>query len=186
MIGRPIENFDPSILNSILATAYDRFGPAQTGPLPSPVMIEWIGDHPGLLIGAFGLSLALFIASLIAVPIAITRIPADYFTHEHRPRSAWQRFPAIVRILFVGARSLIAVILIVAGIAMLALPGQGLLTIVIGIFLLDFPGKYALERRIIRRDRVRALLNRLRRRRRVPPLEHPDRPDAPTARKDTP
>jgi archaellum biogenesis protein FlaJ (TadC family) len=137
-------------------------------------VLDWIADHPGLLIGAFGLSVALFVGSLIAVPMAVTRIPADYFAHEHRPRAAWRRFPRSVRIAFVTVRTGVAVVLIVAGIAMLALPGQGLLTILVGTFALDFPGKYALERRVMRLERVRGLLNRLRRRRRVPPLLHPD------------
>jgi len=63
---------------------------------------------------------------------------------------------------------------ILAGIAMLVLPGQGLLSILIGVTLLNFPGKYALERRIVGRPAVSRTLNRIRARARRPPLEIPD------------
>jgi len=53
---------------------------------------------------------------------------------------------------------------LVAGIAMLVLPGQGVLTIVIGIMLLDFPGKYRFERSLAARRPVLRSINWLRRR----------------------
>jgi hypothetical protein len=52
--------------------------------------------------------------------------------------------------------------LILAGIAMLVLPGQGTVTILIGLALTNFPGKYALERRIASQPAVRATLNKIR------------------------
>jgi len=45
---------------------------------------------------------------------------------------------------------------------MLVLPGQGLLTILLGVTLVNFPGKYALERRIVSRPSVANTLNRIR------------------------
>ena len=57
-----------------------------------------------------------------------------------------------------------------AGLAMLVLPGQGLLTILIGLMLLDFPGKRRLERRIVARPAILAMLNRMRARRGRDPL----------------
>ena len=44
--------------------------------------------------------------------------------------------------------------MIVAGLVMLILSGQGLLTIVIGIFVADFPGKRSLERKLIANKKV--------------------------------
>lgn len=57
-----------------------------------------------------------------------------------------------------------------AGIAMLVLPGQGLLTILIGLLLLDFPGKRAVELRLVRRPAIRGFLDRMRQKRGVPPF----------------
>jgi hypothetical protein len=64
----------------------------------------------------------------------------------------------------------VGVIFILGGLAMLVLPGQGLLTIVIGVSLLDFPGKRVLERRLLSRPMVLQAINRLRQRFGRPPL----------------
>ena len=45
---------------------------------------------------------------------------------------------------------------------MLVLPGQGILTILIGVVMLDVPGKYRLERWFVRRRGVASTMNKLR------------------------
>jgi hypothetical protein len=64
-------------------------------------------------------------------------------------------------------------VLVLAGIAMLVLPGQGLLAILVGVMLANFPGKYALERRIISRPTVSKAVNRIRKMAGRPPLDIP-------------
>jgi len=66
-------------------------------------------------------------------------------------------------VLLIG-KNLLGCVIIVAGIVMLVLPGQGILTILAGIMLLDFPGKYRLLRWIVARPQVLRTLNWLRRR----------------------
>jgi hypothetical protein len=53
---------------------------------------------------------------------------------------------------------------------MLVLPGQGVLTLCVSLFLLDFPGKRRLERRILGYPPVLHALNRLRTRAGQPPF----------------
>ena len=53
------------------------------------------------------------------------------------------------------------------------LPGQGLLTLLIGLMLTDFPGKYRLEKRLIAQPGVLKAVNWLRARAGHPPLEPP-------------
>ncbi len=64
--------------------------------------------------------------------------------------------------------------LVLAGIAMLVLPGQGVLTIVVGLVLMNFPGKYRLERWMATRRPIWKSLNWLRRKARRPELERPE------------
>lgn len=45
---------------------------------------------------------------------------------------------------------------------MLFTPGPGVLTILIGVMLLNFPGKRRLERKLVERPRVLEAINRLR------------------------
>lgn len=58
----------------------------------------------------------------------------------------------------------------VAGILMLALPGQGLLTIIIGLVLMDFPGKYYAERWVISRHSILLSINWIRKKADKPAL----------------
>ena len=72
-----------------------------------------------------------------------------------------------------GTRSEMPKILIIAGIVMLVLPGQGILSILVGIGLTDFPGKYRLERWLARQPAVFNTMNWIRRKRGVADLESP-------------
>jgi len=112
--------------------------------------------HNNLLwLGIF--SVLCFIGSLIAIPIILVNIPADYFIEKPRQkRRAWL---AVVGQII---KNVLGIIFLLAGILMLFLPGQGLLTILIGLSFLDFPGKRALEIRLIRQPQVQKSINWLR------------------------
>ena len=62
--------------------------------------------------------------------------------------------------------------LVAVGIALSVpgVPGQGVLTILAGLTLIDFPGRHPLVRSIIGRPAILAALNRLRARFKRPPL----------------
>ena len=66
--------------------------------------------------------------------------------------------------MLVIGKNVLGAIFVVAGIIMLVLPGQGIFTILIGIMLLDFPGKYQFERWIVARRPVFQSINWLRQR----------------------
>ena len=109
------------------------------------------------------LSLVTFAVSLLVVSFIMVRIPPDYF-HKDHPRELWaDRHPA-VRFLGVFAKNVLGVVLVALGIVMSipGVPGQGILTILLGIMLLDFPGKRELELKLVSRPRVLKTINRLR------------------------
>src|SRR5688500_5885404 len=87
-----------------------------------------------------------FVATLVFVPWAIVRLPADYFHYDARHRALTSTLHPVLRIVLLLGKNILGCILIVMGLAMLVLPGQGLLTILIGTLLLDFPGKFKFER----------------------------------------
>lgn len=124
---------------------------------------DWI-----LWLGA--VSLAMFLVSLATLPWLVSLIPEDYFCHRHREPTLWKyRHPAL-RAAFLVAKNLLGWILVVGGLIMLFIPGQGLLTILMGFVLMDYPGKYALERRVVSYRAIHSGLNWLRARRGAPPL----------------
>lgn len=123
-----------------------------------------------LLVG----SALLFVLSLIGLPLVLTRMPADFFSRPERRRldlADRKRPPWFVALTV--ARNVLGGILLVLGVLMLFLPGQGLLAIFASLFLLDFPGKRRLQRWIISRPAVHGPVNALRRRAGRPPLELP-------------
>ena len=109
-------------------------------------------------------SLVISILSLFVVPRAIVRIPADYFLGPHPPRLPWANAHPVLRVFLTVAKNVLGLSLVLAGIAMLVLPGQGLLAILVGAMLVDFPGKRPAELALIRMKRVHAVLNWVRRR----------------------
>jgi hypothetical protein len=138
--------------------------------LPVPA---WLENNQGWLMWVGGASLVLFVATLGAGPWFIRWVPPDYFTHEHRPPSRFAQLHPALRLTIRAARTLLALVCLGAGLAMLVLPGQGLLTILVGFLLLEFPGKYRLEKRLMARPRVLRATNAFRRRLGRPPLEQP-------------
>jgi hypothetical protein len=136
-------------------------------------MLDAIRDNQALFYWLTGASIAMFVATLIAVPFAIARIPEDYFLHDERPPLIRCDRCLAARVAFFTLKNLAGVLLIAAGIAMVVLPGQGLLTIVLGILLLDFPGKFRAERWLFSRPRILKPINWLRARAGRPPLRMP-------------
>lgn len=127
-------------------------------------MLESIGAHETAIMWLAGASFVAFCATLIAVPWLIVRIPSDYFAHGKRPRKQWADRHPVVRGALLAGKNLLGYLLLVAGIAMLVLPGQGLLTMLLGFILVDLPGKYRFERWLVARPLVLRTINALRRR----------------------
>ena len=119
-------------------------------------------------VGIFLLSLGI---SFGAIAIVMVKVPANYFSphyvQDFLPGSPW-----IVRWGAVVAKNLFGLFLIVLGIilSLPGVPGQGILTILLGLIMLDIPGKRPLEARIIKRPSVLSAINNLRRRYSKPPL----------------
>lgn len=132
--------------------------------------VSFLQDHKAAFWWIALGSAAIFVGSLMLVPWLVTRIPADYFLSQHRPTLPFANRHPLLRGLGLVAKNLVGFILVVAGLAMLFLPGQGLLTIVIGMLLVDFPGKHRLEGNIIRRRPIARSVNWLRQKRGVEPL----------------
>ena len=129
----------------------------------------FLSDHPQILITTAGLSILLLVVSIIVLPLLIVRIPHDYFSRANTQHRKLKN--RTLAGLFLGLfRNLFALIVIVMGIIMLVLPGQGLLTILAGFFLLDIPAKYALERRIVSQPSILKSINWIRKRRNKLPL----------------
>ena len=118
-----------------------------------------------------GLFLSSLVVSFLAIALVMVKIPADYFSPNYSqkfmPNSTF-----LVRWGAVILKNLLGVFLIALGIVLSlpGVPGQGLLTILLGLIMLDIPGKRPLEARIIQRPTIQTAINGLRSRFNKPPL----------------
>ena len=136
--------------------------------------LAWTYTHEVLLFWIAGLSLALCVASILALPYLASLIPQDYFSDTKRHRAALRQLHPAIYLSIRAFKNLVGWLLVGAGLVMLVLPGQGILTILMGLVLSDFPGKYGFERQLARNARVMTAINWLRARRGTRPLDPVD------------
>ena len=141
-------------------------------------MIDWLtrlihgwGLTWGQVLFGVALSVVTFVISIAVVTVVLVKLPANYFHSSHDREFLVHRHP-ILRAVGIFVKNLLGLVLVGAGIVMSlpGVPGQGILTILLGVMMLDFPGKRSLETRIVSRPRVNQAVNALRARFDKPPL----------------
>jgi hypothetical protein len=139
--------------------------------------MAWVRAHPAAIWWSGAVSLVMFVGTLLVVPVLLVKMPEDYFVSRRNPPPAgWlARHPALRWGGLIG-KNLLGIGVFVMGLLMLLLPGQGLLTMLLGVTLLDLPGKRRLEIALLRRPEVSRAVDWLRRKYGRPPLQMPARP----------
>lgn len=112
------------------------------------------------------IGVALFVATIVAVPVAIARMDRDHFVAAPPERSALGR----------AVRAVLGLTMVALGVLMLVLPGQGLLTIFLGLVVADLPFQRRLMAALVRRPAIARAIQSLRRRAGKEPLLLPRRP----------
>ena len=123
-------------------------------------MIEANGQTFLAMLGA--VSLVTFCLSVICIPWLVARLPRDYFTLPATTGAPHYLF-ALDQLLMLVIRNVVGVALFLAGIAMLFLPGQGIITMIIGLCVMNFPYKQHLLHRMTRSAAIQNSLDWLRR-----------------------
>lgn len=138
--------------------------------------MEWLASYWASITWSsvftfLGLFLASLIFSMAVLGIVMVKIPENYFS-THYKQDFMPNSPFLVRWGAVIAKNILGVFLVALGIllSLPGVPGQGILTILLGLIMLDIPGKRPIEARIIKRPAVLAAINNLRARYNKPPL----------------
>ena len=139
------------------------------------MLVGWLRQNTWLVWAGLGLSLVTLLSAVVIVPWLIVRITPDYFAHRRRPQTPWGKLHPVLRAAALAIKNALGLLLLLAGFVMLFMPGPGVITMLIGLGLMDLPGKRALERWIVARRAIFAALNTLRAKYNHPPLEHPQR-----------
>jgi amino acid transporter len=130
--------------------------------LPEIVMDIWSRYQHEIEVLGFA-SLVTLVLSALLIPYLIVQLPADFYAVRNHQRRIFEDTP-VLRFIFLAVKNTLGVLLLVVGVLMLVLPGQGILTVVAALTLLDFPGKRKLELRILHMPALLKGINGLRRR----------------------
>jgi hypothetical protein len=136
-------------------------------------IISWSSMNSDLLFLLGSLSIFILIISVFMMVLIISFLPEDYFKSENRNLiSSVQnsRYP-LLKLLVLITKNFFGILLLVSGILMLVLPGQGILSIITGLVFIDYPGKYKFERKLLRQKGVINSINLIRSRLSKPPLK---------------
>jgi len=137
--------------------------------LLSEFVLAWTWRH--ILFGAL-IFVASFFLNLGIVSLILVKLPADYFSKNRKTKFWDGPHPALHAAKVIG-KNLLGIVLVALGVVLSlpGVPGQGLLTILLGVMLLDFPGRHRLEQKLLSKPRIVNTINRLRGRFGKPPLE---------------
>lgn len=129
-------------------------------------LFDQVMAHKQLAVALTVSSVVMFVGSLFAVPWLIARAPKDFF---RRPKDELDKRSFAAK----AATNVLGAVLIVVGALMIVLPGQGILTLLVGVALTDFPGKHALLIKLAKRESVMKALNYFRKRAKKEPFDPP-------------
>ena len=123
-------------------------------------IIDLVDEYKSVIFWLSLLSFLIFIFSLVSIKWLVALIPIDYFVYKKNSKFK-TKYPFTWLISMI-IKNIIGYLLIVGGILMLVLPGQGLFTIFIGLMMSNYPGKYYIEKKIIAIPSILKTINWLR------------------------
>ena len=135
-------------------------------------MIEFLDQNLSSILSWLAISsLFIFFFSILAINFLIKMIPVDYFDSSKRELSPFKTSNPIIWLILFITKNVMGYLLIIGGILMLVLPGQGLLTIFLGLIFSDYPGKYKLEKRFITIKPIYRYINWVRKKSDIEPIK---------------
>lgn len=110
-----------------------------------------------------GLALAIPVLSFLAGLVVILALPPNYFVRP-KPQALVLQNRRVFRLTLLAAKNVAGSLIFLVGLVMALplVPGPGVLFMLIGLGLIDFPGKRALELRLLRQRHVLSSVNKVR------------------------
>lgn len=122
-------------------------------------IIEMAVQYSSVLAWVSAVSVAGAVFGLLGVSWLVCRLPSNYFMGFENPKTVPKLFRPQIQI----AKNLAGGVMVCLGLIMLIVPGQGLLTLFLGLVIMDFPGKRKVIRFLIRLKTIQNSLNWIRR-----------------------
>ena len=130
---------------------------------------EFVSNYKTYILWLATISLFVFIFSLVSIKWLVALIPTDYFVKKNISKS--KKSYSLLWLMSIIVKNIIGYTLILGGILMLVLPGQGLFTILMGLILSNYPGKYTIEKKFISIPSILKTINWLRKKSNKPRLK---------------
>ena len=130
---------------------------------------EFVSNYKTYILWLATISLFVFIFSLVSIKWLVALIPTDYFVKKNISKS--KKSYSLLWLISIIVKNIIGYTLILGGILMLVLPGQGLFTILMGLILSNYPGKYTIEKKFISNPSILKTVNWLRKKSNKPRLK---------------
>tara|TARA_Y100001970_G_scaffold31070_1_gene38562 strand:+ start:1719 stop:2144 length:426 start_codon:yes stop_codon:yes gene_type:complete len=131
-------------------------------------LYQFITNYKKFIFWLGSISAVIFVFSLLSIKWLVALIPSDYFIKKEDSKFK-KKYP-FLWFLSLIIKNIFGYSLIIGGIFMLILPGQGVFTIMIGLMLSNYPGKYAIEKKFIAIPSVLKGINWLRKKSNQPPI----------------
>lgn len=141
-------------------------------------ILNFIEPYSEVIIWTSSASVVVFVGTLVAIPFIISRLPSDYFIRDENLTHRLFAGRPVLRFIFAGIKNFLGAVFFIAGFIMLFIPGQGLITMVIGYSMMDFISKRDLVYKIVRKPRVYEFINRVRRKAGKEPIKLKDETDS--------
>jgi hypothetical protein len=133
-------------------------------------LLSWLSEYTLFFSAVAGVSIVLIIVSLAATPWLVASLPIDYLLPKVRHSKPMGLHSALIQTF----RNIVGVISVILGIILMFTPGPGLVVLLLGISVAEFPGKHRLLISIAIQPNVFKSLNWMRTRGGKPPFVHPD------------
>ena len=130
-------------------------------------MQNWFSEH-WLLVAGF--SVGTFLMGLATAVFVAVRLPPDYFVNPPQRQHDAGLARKILKNVAGAVLALLGVVM-----ALPLVPGPGVILILLGLSMMDFPGKRKLEVKLLRLPGLLTQLNRIREKYGHPPLTLPEK-----------
>lgn len=134
---------------------------------------SWLSGHALSLSVLATVSATMLAVTFVAAPWAVSRLPTNYLLQRlerNSEQGIWYSLTSVTR-------ALLGLFLVLLGLVMLITPGPGVIMLLLGVSIAEFPGRNRLLVYLATRPKVLSSLNWMRSRHGKPPFIDPQRCD---------
>ncbi|NND92371.1 MAG: hypothetical protein HKN42_16040 [Granulosicoccus sp.] len=136
---------------------------------PMHTLLSWLSENSLVVSSLASGSVVLLALTVLAIPRVVSHLPADYLLNR-LDQPLRRDVPSLM---FSGLRAILGLFIVCLGLIMMVTPGPGVIMLLLGLSVAQFPGKHRLLIYLATRPQVFKSLNWMRQRHAREPFRHP-------------